>query len=140
MNKSKYGYLILILFLLLSSCRRHYYFTGELSAFTASDDIGLYISNAKTFKYNESTCHIMRNAERRVVRIVEDDQSKVANFSFSTFEFSLDESINIEIDYINENSIRNTYKLFAQIVKMHEGKLWFWDKDKKIGMIIPMEL
>ncbi|MCI1720455.1 MAG: hypothetical protein LKM37_05505 [Bacteroidales bacterium] len=121
-----------------SSCNKTPDYDGQLSSFMANNTIGLYSLDRTAFRYDSTNCQIVRNDSRRMIRLQKDDQSELVNAVFSVAAFGFEKEIDIKVSYAS-SSYSKEFTLKTYLVQMQDGLYWFWDGDKKTGLIIPAD-
>ena len=122
----------------LSSCNKTPSYDGQLSSFMANTSVGFYSMDKASFRYDSTDFQSVRNYTRKIIRLQKDDQSIIFNAVFSTMSFGFEKEIDIKASYVSR-SCSADYNLKTYLVQMQDGCYWFWDSDKKIGLIIPIE-
>lgn len=123
--------------LMLLSCRDTEKPAGsQLQQFLEMDGSGLWGYGGYLFKYSHQNCQFSINPVRRQIRMQEDGQQYYLNIQFASFPPATEGEIELHLTYKagNEENRRNC----IMTIERSEGdKLWLWDTQNNMGIIIP---
>lgn len=122
--------------LMLPGCVKTKKFTGELDSFLENTAAGVYTLDRTSFRYDESVCQTVVNTGRKTVRLQRDDNSVSVNIRFSSFEFSANTGVRMTIEFASM-TYKDSYTINAELVKMVDGKMWFWSNERQTGVLLP---
>ena len=103
--------------------------------FLSKENYGLYGKN-DIFTYNAQTCQYSLNINRHMCRFQSDNGEYITHIKFETLPKDLDEIVEANITYIKP-SIKKSYNLNLKIIEHKNNKMWLWDYQQQIGIIIP---
>lgn len=98
--------------------------------------IGCYMDGHEYFVYNEKIHQVAINPIRHTVRLQDDTQSEYCHIKLESYPRSIGITILADMS-IGESHGQSTYKLVFECSKVEDGKIWLWNKENKIGAIIP---
>ena len=98
--------------------------------------IGCYMDGHEYFVYNEKIHQVAINPIRHTVRLQDDTQSEYCHIKLESYPRSIGITILADMS-IGESNGQSTYKLVFECSKVEDGKIWLWNKENKIGAIIP---
>ena len=121
---------VLAAVLLLVSCNRKLE-EKELDAdtFVKFKEYGLVKGHKYLFKYNESTCQMVNNKSRRLLRMQSDTQSGFVNVVFGQEGVKLAYKLEKD-DQIIELAMEMV------VLKSEDMKVWLWSKEMNMGLIV----
>ncbi len=128
-------------FLLMASilyCCRKEEITGitGINEFLERSDSGLYGHGGFLFKYDKTNCQLSINLMRKQIRMQSDDQTDYINMQFLTLPTTSTESVDVTLIYkVGNEEISNNCNM--DIIKYQSDKLWLWDMENHLGIIIP---
>ncbi len=127
---------IAILLFVLGGCQKNENGkTNNQIEFMAQKDFGVYGNNV-VFRYNEQTCQYSINYSKKEFRMMSDNGEYITDIKFSTFPKKMDDIIETSVSYIKSSKL-NSFKLTLTIVDIKDGKMWLWDNNQQMGIIIP---
>ncbi|MBO7320908.1 MAG: hypothetical protein J6U80_03140 [Bacteroidales bacterium] len=136
----RYFSLILIIIstaILSPSCRKVVEIDSvEKQLFLDEHIIGCYKDGHEFFVYNEKIHQMAINPIRHTVRLQDDTQSEYCHIRLESYPRSIGITILADL-YVGENDGQSSYKLIFECSKVEDGKIWLWNKENKIGTIIP---
>lgn len=103
--------------------------------FLQKENFGLYGKN-EVFTYNPQTCQYSVNRNRHTCRFQSDNGEYLTHIRFETLPKALDDIVDANITYIKP-SIKKSYNLNLKIIEHKNNKMWLWDYQQQIGIIIP---
>lgn len=135
-------YLMTVL-LFLVSCNRNLA-EKELDAetFVKFRDYGLVMGHKYLFKYNESTCQMVNNKERHLLRMQSDDQSSFVNMVFGNIvsngsPVQDNSKVDVELAYkMDREGEIITLSMGMTVLKREEMKVWLWSREMNMGLIV----
>ena len=125
--------------LVLLSCRKTEDTGGsQLQQFLEMEESGLWGYGGYLFKYSHKNCQFSINPARRQIRMQEDGQQYYVNIQFAVFPPASEGEIELQLTYRSGNE-ENLRKCIMTSQKNEENKLWLWDAQNNMGVIIPYE-
>ena len=125
--------------LVLLSCRKTEDTGGsQLQQFLEMEESGLCGYGGYLFKYSHKNCQFSINPARRQIRMQEDGQQYYVNIQFAVFPPASEGEIELQLTYRSGNE-ENLRKCIMTAQKNEENKLWLWDAQNNMGVIIPYE-
>lgn len=125
--------------LVLLSCRKTEDTGGsQLQQFLEMEESGLWGYGGYLFKYSHKNCQFSINPVRRQIRMQEDGQQYYVNIQFAVFPPASEGEIELQLTYRSGNE-ENLRKCIMTAQKNEENKLWLWDAQNNMGVIIPYE-
>ena len=130
---------VLAFMLLTASCNMKLE-EKELDAdtFVKFKEYGLVKGRKYLFKYNESTCQMVNNRARRLLRMQSDTQNEFVNIVFGESSSGTGNmKVEVELAYKLEKSdgiIRVAMEMV--VLKSEEMKVWLWSKELNMGLIV----
>ena len=125
--------------LVLLSCRKTEDTGGsQLQQFLEMEESGLWGYGGYLFKYSHKNCQFSINPARRQIRMQEDGQQYYVNIQFAVFPPASEGEIDLQLTYRSGNE-ENLRKCIMTAQKNEENKLWLWDAQNNMGVIIPYE-
>ena len=125
--------------LVLLSCRKTEDTGGsQLQQFLEMEESGLWGYGGYLFKYSHKNCQFSINPARRQIRMQEDGQQYYVNIQFAVFPPASEGEIELQLTYRSGNE-ENLRKCIMTAQKNEENKLWLWDAQNNMGVIIPYE-
>lgn len=125
--------------LVLLSCRKTEDTGGsQLQQFLEMEESGLWGYGGYLFKYSHKNCQFSINPVRRQIRMQEDGQQYYVNIQFAVFPPASEGEIELQLTYRSGNE-ENMRKCIMTAQKNEENKLWLWDAQNNMGVIIPYE-
>ena len=101
----------------------------DADTFVKFKDYGLVMGHKYLFKYNESTCQMVNNKGRRLLRMQNDTQSEFVNVVFG--------QESVELAYKLEKSGEIiTLSMEMVVLKSEDMKVWLWSKEMNMGLIV----
>jgi hypothetical protein len=136
----KYFSLALIIIstaILSSSCKKVVEIDSvEKQLFLDEHIIGCYKDGHEYFVYNEKIHQIAINPTRHTIRLQDYTQSEYCHIRLESYPRSIGITILADMS-VGENDDQSSYKLIFECSKVEDGKIWLWNKENKIGTIIP---
>lgn len=109
----------------------------QMGDFIKKEKLGFFGYGGYLFKYSEEECQIAINSRRRQIRMQNDNQLDYVNVKFAKVPNSTDAEISVELRYkVGSDEIQAAVQM--EIVKMGDGKIWLWNREKKGGLILPV--
>lgn len=103
--------------------------------FLSQSNYGLYGENL-LFKYNFNTCQYSINYSRKTFRMQSDNGEYVAQVKFDIYPKEISDETQASITYVKLNKT-TTYNLKLQVLECRLNKMWLWDNEQKMGIVIP---
>lgn len=142
MNKNALIKCLALLFMVVSllSCREQTVVIDsiEKEMFLETQDEGLYKGGREILVYDGHIHQKAYNPARRTYRIQTDNQAKYFNVVFESVPKSRGVHILTEFSYVSEEE-NITSKLLLECSMIDKNKIWFWDSEDKIGIIVSFE-
>ncbi len=139
----RYGYwtallVVLILLASLSSCERIKIVidSEQKRAFLASEKEGYYRNDAAVLLFDEDLHQKSFNKKRKQFRLQSDDQNEFMNIEMEALPKSEGVHILTKFHYKTKGS-GLSITLLLECSKLSDEKIWLWDKENKIGLIVP---
>ena len=131
--------IVVIALLMLLSCRKTEETGGsQLQQFMEMKESGLWGYGGYLFKYSQRNCQFSINPMRRQIRMQEDGQLYYVNIQFAAFPPASEGEIELQLTYRLGNE-ENSRKCIMTAQKCEEYRLWLWDAQNDLGVIIPYE-
>ncbi|MBR5183343.1 MAG: hypothetical protein IKW15_02590, partial [Bacteroidales bacterium] len=111
---------------------------SQLQQFLEMEESGLWGYGGYLFKYSHKNCQFSINPARRQIRMQEDGQQYYVNIQFAVFPPASEGEIDLQLTYRSGNE-ENLRKCIMTAQKNEENKLWLWDAQNNMGVIIPYE-
>lgn len=139
MKRAYIRYSLLSVLFLLSSCvgRKIEIDSKEKGEFLLKSDVGCYVRGGDLIVYDPLKHQLSVNVERGTFRIQTDMQNEFFHLELE----SLPKSIGVEIlgnVVTGDNGALQEYAFLFECSKIENGKVWLWEKDDKIGVLIPV--
>lgn len=100
-------------------------------------DISFTMKGEVLFAYNPLTCQISHSASDNIYRMYDDMLSDWVEVKCSQRPDTEGQSLSAEITWTGTSSIRIERGLRFTVQKTSaDGKVWLWNKSKKIGIVI----
>lgn len=135
---AKILYMLAVLLLLVSCNRKLEERELDADTFVKFKEYGLVKGRKYLFKYNGSTCQMVNNRDRRLLRMQNDTQSEFVNMVFGEPGSGAENlKVDVELVYKLEKS-GEPIKLAMEMVvlKSEEMKVWLWNKELNMGLIV----
>lgn len=110
--------------------------TDQLEQFLQRNESGLWGYGGFLFKYTSNTCQFSINVQRRQIRMQDDSQQDYINVQFASFPPAIEGEVELQLRYKVGNE-ENTRNCIMTAVKSQGNKIWLWDMQGNIGIIIP---
>jgi hypothetical protein len=128
----------LLIICFLTSCRKEIVIDSvEKRLFLQESSVGCYKSARDYLIYNPSIHQISVNAKRNTVRLQTDDQKVFFNIQLENFPKSIGVNIPAKV-YQGVDGVISEYTYLFECSKIEHGQIWLWNKEGKIGVIVPM--
>lgn len=133
---SKVLLLVIAIFLMLSCRKSNTETQDQLQHFLQRSEAGLWGYGGFLFKYSPQSCQFSINVMRRQVRMQEDSQQDYINIQFAVFPPAVEGYTEMKLTYKvgNEENSRNCT---MAVMKNQDNKIWLWDEQNNMGIIIP---
>ena len=129
--------LVIAAMLLLLSCRKAENDSGShLEQFLKMEESGLWGYGGYLFKYSYKNCQFSINPMRKQIRMQEDGQQYYVNIQFAVFPPASEGEIELQLTYRSGNE-ENQRKCIMTARKSEDNRLWLWDAQNNMGIIIP---
>ncbi len=99
------------------------------------DEVSLYIKDGEILSYNKLDSQLSYNEQTREFRVIKDD---MRFFSIKLYA-PIQENAKIrgDVKWNTNNKLQKKSGLEYVVLKIdEEGKIWLWNKESKIGLII----
>ncbi len=139
----KSGKLFLLLFVLcaaLVSCRKTPAGNGgsvDKKEFVKKSSYGLVGYGGYLFKFSDNECQISINKRRKIMRMQNDLQTDYVHMVFAANPTGVEKTVQVEIRY-RVGADENICSAVMDNVKVTEKKMWLWDGDRGLGLVIPL--
>lgn len=107
----------------------------EKELFLKSEVDGLYRNGAGILVMDEKLHQKTYNLDRNTFRLQTDNQSEYFNAEFESLPKNKGVQILTKLTYYSEEE-ESTSTLLLECSKIEGRKLWFWDSNEKIGIIV----
>ena len=111
--------------------------SGEMREFLKKTECGLVGYGGYLFKYSDNNCQMSVNKRRRYMRMQNDAQSDYVHLVFAANPKVTDKNVQMELRYL-VGSDENVRSATMVNVKSADGKIWLWNEDSGMGLIIPV--
>lgn len=99
------------------------------------DEISLYMKDGKILSYDKLDCQLSYNEQAREFRVIKDDMSFFSLKLYAPIEEKA--KIRGDVKWNTGGRLQEKPGLEYEVLKINEeGKIWLWNKDTKIGVII----
>ena len=135
--KIRLSILFAILLLASVSCREEIKIDSlEKMVFMSQDTIGLYNMGLRTFLFDPQLHQQSYNLSRRQYRLQTDEQDSCLNVIFEQYPEDKGDIITTSLDYRDTRTVINNTAGY-ECSKIRDNKIWLWNKEELIGIIIP---
>lgn len=139
------GVSAVVMLLLLLGCNKT---PGGLSFeshnFEKKSAVGLVIKRKYVVLYNKSTFQYVYNRNRKSIRIQSDNHSEYVHAIFKGYPKDapqVDDIVNVEIVYKERSFALETKLILSMLVlKEENSKLWLWNEEEKVGLIVDWKM
>ncbi len=104
--------------------------------FINKTEYGVYADGQVIFAFDENTCQIAYNSERRSVRLQKDDMTAYVIVTLDSTPV-LDATVTVDVQ---GKGISKANNVDMSVVKTDGDKVWLWDNKGKTGYLIYWEL
>lgn len=122
-----------------SSCRKDE--DGDtlfnLKDFMSKQEPGLCGYGGFLFKYTPKECQISVNTGRKQIRMQNDNQTNWLHMQFSRFPSENMEDIEMEFRYMSGGD-EIVHSTIMKSVKAESDKIWLWDEEQNLGIVLPI--
>lgn len=127
----------ILLIVLLASCRKEIVIDSvEKGIFLEESELGCYKDGHDYVVYDPKLHQLALNPARHTVRLQTDNQEEYYHMSLESYPRSI--GVNILADFhIKKGGQSVKYTFVFECSKIGDGKLWLWNKDSKLGVVIP---
>jgi hypothetical protein len=123
---------------ILSSCVREIEIDSvEKELFLGETELGCYKDGHDYMVYNPEMHQLAVNPKRHTVRIQSESQKDYCHLDMESYPRSIGVGIVSEF-YISLGGSEDKYTFVFECSKMEYGKIWLWNKENKLGIIIPV--
>lgn len=129
--------LFIVVMMMAMSCRKsNNENADQLEQFLQRNESGLWGYGGYLFKYSAQNCQFAINVNRRQIRMQEDSQQDYINLQFAVFPPTAEDEVELLLTYKvgNEENSRNCV---MTTVRSEGNKIWLWDYQNNMGIIIP---
>lgn len=128
-----------VLCIAIVSCRKDNGGKGdimELEDFVEKRECGLVGYGGYLFKYSEKNCQISVNLRRKYLRMQNDMQTDYVHAEFDAMPYETGKNVMVGMRYkVSTDEIVNSVPMTA--VRVSADKVWLWNEENRIGLIIP---
>ena len=128
--------LVAALIMLLSCHKTEVTGENQLQQFLEMEKSGLWGYGGYLFKYSNRNCQFSINPMRKQIRMQEDGQQYYVNIQFAVFPPASEGEIELQLTFRSGNE-ENQRKCIMTAKKNEENRLWLWDAQNNMGIIIP---
>ena len=101
------------------------------------EDISFTLKGKDMFRYDPLTCQLSHSHEENIYRMHDDRMSEWVTVQCSERPDTEGQEITAEIRWTASSSIRSEDGLKFSVQKTSaDGRVWLWNKSKKIGIVI----
>jgi hypothetical protein len=123
---------------ILSSCVRDIEIDSvEKELFLGETELGCYKDGHDYMVYNPEMHQLAVNPKRHTVRIQSESQKDYCHLDMESYPRSIGVGIVSEF-HISLGGSEDKYTFVFECSKMEYGKIWLWNKENKLGIIIPV--
>lgn len=129
---------MLFIIVALSSCDKPRIIidSDQKRAFLVSEKEGYYRNDAAILLFDEELHQKVLNKKRRQFRIQSDTQNEFINIELEAFPKSEGVHILTKFHY-RKSDADLSMTILLECSKLTEEKMWLWNKESKIGLIVP---
>lgn len=110
---------------------------GYEEAFLLDYNVCLRRNSVVVFYYDPLTCQLACNASRNEYRAFTDNMSDYFNMTLSSAPREEGETVRGSLEWTTSNNIQYLTDLDFKVEKMDsEGRIWLWNKDQKLFVVI----
>ncbi len=130
--------IVIFLSILCISCRKVVEIDSlEKKLFLEETVMGCYKDGHEYMVYQEELHQMSLNPKRHVIRIQSEDQKEYYHMDMESYPRSVGVNILADFSVSVEGSERG-YTFVFECSRIDGGKMWLWNKENKLGIIIPV--
>lgn len=108
----------------------------EKQLFLEETQIGCFKDGHDYLVYSEAEHQLCINPRRHTFRIQSDNQFEYCHVDMESYPRYIGLSVILVLDICRENESVN-YTLLFECSKIENGLIWLWNKESKLGIILP---
>ncbi|MCX4335473.1 MAG: hypothetical protein K1V99_01290 [Bacteroidales bacterium] len=125
--------MILTVALLAASCDKY----DVTEVLLQRSDISLTWKGKLQMSYNESSCQLGFNEEKKEFRVYDDALGYWFIVRCNQMPRHVDQTLKADVEWTTANDTRTEKGVEFSVEKTDsQGKIWMWSKSKKIGVVI----
>lgn len=108
----------------------------EKKLFLDEVQIGCFKDGHDYLVYNEAIHQLCINPRRHTFRLQSDNQEEYYHIDMESYPRYIGVSVIMTLDMCKGRESRN-YTLLFECSKIEDGLIWLWNKESKLGIIVP---
>lgn len=104
--------------------------------FVSDSNVHLEMNGVTMLQYDEATCQMGFNRERRQFRMCTDSMSDYFSITMNMIPTAQDEKIKGDLVWTTSRDVMSRKNIVLEVVKTEDDKFWLWNEQERIALVI----
>ena len=104
--------------------------------FVSDTNVHIEMNGATMLQYDEATCQMGFNRERRQFRMCTDSMSDYFSITMNMIPTAQGEKIKADLVWTTARDVMSRKNIALEVVKTEDDKFWLWNEQERISLVI----